>query len=52
MSPASGEVASSLYGAFRLARFDPSGLNYFNISLNGFWNSFSPRSSSRPCSGC
>lgn len=40
MSPASGEVASSLYGAFRLARFDPSGLNYFNISLNGFWNSF------------
>jgi len=40
MSPSSGEVASSLFGAYRLARFDPEGLKYFNLSLAGFWNSF------------
>jgi len=40
MSPSSKELASSLYGAYRLARFDAAGLNYFNISVTGLWNSF------------
>jgi hypothetical protein len=34
------EVMSSLYGAYRLACFDENGLNYFNISVEGFWRSF------------
>ncbi len=34
------EVFSSLYGAYRLAWFDASGMNYFNISVEGFWRSF------------
>lgn len=40
MSPSSKELASSLYGAYRLARFDPAGLNFFNVSVSGCRNSF------------
>lgn len=34
------EAVSALYGAFRLARFDRSGLAYFDASVDGFWKSF------------
>lgn len=34
------EVLSSLYGAYRLAWFDQSGMGYFNITTEGFWRSF------------
>jgi len=34
------EIWSSIYGAFRLAFFDASGLNHLNISVEGFWRSF------------
>lgn len=34
------EVVVSLYGAYRLARVDPTGLSYFNDSIEGFWRSF------------
>ena len=35
------ESALSLYGAFRLARFDPRGMHCFNTAPSGFWRSFS-----------
>ena len=35
-----GEAVRSLYGAYRLARFDADGLKYFNPTLSGFWRSF------------
>ncbi len=35
------EVVYSLYGAWRLARLDRGGLQYFDASLEGFWRSFS-----------
>lgn len=34
------EIFSSLYGAYRLALFDENGMNYFNLSVEGFWRSF------------
>ena len=34
------EVAQALYGAWRLARFDASGLDQFNNTVEGFWRSF------------
>lgn len=34
------EVASSLYGALRLARLDAGGMAFFNRSAAGFWRSF------------
>lgn len=34
------EIARSLHGAWRLARFDPNGMNYFDLSIGGFWRSF------------
>lgn len=34
------EAATSLYGAYRLARFDARGMTYFETSLGGFWRSF------------
>ncbi len=34
------EVVGSLYGAWRLARFDPGGLGFLNDSATGFWRSF------------
>jgi hypothetical protein len=34
------EVLSALYGAYRLAWFDSSGMTYFNLTVEGFWRSF------------
>jgi hypothetical protein len=34
------EVLSALYGAYRLAWFDVSGMTYFNLTVEGFWRSF------------
>lgn len=34
------EVVGSLYGAYRLARADAGGLQFFNDSIEGFWRSF------------
>ena len=34
------EVFRALYGAYRLARLDPGGLRYFDITDRGFWRSF------------
>ena len=34
------EILASLYGAWRLACFDENGMNYFNISFEGFMRSF------------
>ncbi len=39
MSPL-GLAARALYGAYRLARFDTAGLQYFDITALGFWHSF------------
>jgi hypothetical protein len=38
--PGRAEVWSGLYGAYRLAFFDPSGMKYFNLTIEGFWRSF------------
>lgn len=34
------EVLSALYGAYRLAWFDASGMTHFNLTVDGFWRSF------------
>lgn len=34
------EVVYALYGAYRLCRFDPQGLAYFDATPGGFWRSF------------
>jgi hypothetical protein len=34
------EVASGLYGAWRLARGDVGGIGYINATRDGFWHSF------------
>ncbi|MEO5337811.1 MAG: hypothetical protein H7841_13100 [Magnetospirillum sp. WYHS-4] len=34
------EVVRSLYGAWRLAQMDASGMAWFDTSLGGFWRSF------------
>ncbi len=34
------EVLESLYGAWRLAFLDRSGMKHFNLSFEGFWRSF------------
>ncbi len=38
--PSAREAVLSLYGAYRLARFDARGLTYFVTSFEGFWRSF------------
>ena len=38
--PAWSEISSSLYGVWRLARMDRGGMNYLNLSTDGFWRSF------------
>lgn len=38
--PSLNETVASLYGAWRLARFDPRGLTCFNATPAGFWRSF------------
>ncbi|MEM7043705.1 MAG: hypothetical protein AAF543_12915 [Pseudomonadota bacterium] len=40
MMPDRQEIFASLYGAWRLACFDESGMSHFNISVEGFWRSF------------
>lgn len=35
-----GEIASGIYGAWRLARGDVGGIGYFNATKQGFWRSF------------
>jgi hypothetical protein len=40
MIPDQAEVVRSLYGAWRLAWLDPSGMGQFNLSVEGFWRSF------------
>ena len=34
------EITRSIHGAWRIARFDPDALAYFNVTLDGFWRSF------------
>ena len=34
------ETVTSLYGAYRLARFDAGGMAYFDATHGGFWRSF------------
>jgi hypothetical protein len=34
------EVLSGLFGAYRLAWFDASGMAHFNLTVEGFWHSF------------
>ena len=38
--PTLPETYRALYGAYRLARFDPSGMNWFDATIRGFWGSF------------
>ncbi|MBT3396101.1 MAG: hypothetical protein HOB82_06610 [Alphaproteobacteria bacterium] len=38
--PDTREILASIQGAYLLARFDASGMNFFNISNDGFWRSF------------
>ncbi len=38
--PSAQEAVLSLYGAYRLARFDARGMTYFETSIEGFWRSF------------
>ena len=40
MIPDQAEVVRSIYGAWRLAWLDPSGIGYLNLSVEGFWRSF------------
>lgn len=37
---ASKDIAKSLYGAFLLAKAKKDGMSYFDVSIDGFWNSF------------
>lgn len=34
------EILGALYGAYQLARLEPAGMTYFNLSFDGFWRSF------------
>jgi hypothetical protein len=38
--PRTAEIAYALYGAWRLARLDARGMDYFDRSVEGFWKSF------------
>lgn len=40
MIPSPTEIASSIYGAWRLAHLDKTALQYFNRTVEGFWRSF------------
>ena len=40
MAAALGESARALYGAYRLASLDSSGMNYFRNTRGAFWRSF------------
>ena len=38
--PDQREILAALYGVWRLMRLDPSGMTWFNLSIEGFWRSF------------
>ena len=38
--PGREEINRALFGAYLLARRDPRGMGYFEISVEGFWRSF------------
>ncbi len=38
--PPARDILTALYGAYRLARLDPSGLGFFDATPAGFWRSF------------
>jgi hypothetical protein len=38
--PGLNEIARSVYGAWRLAHFDQSGMYSFQLTIGGFWRSF------------
>jgi hypothetical protein len=40
MIPDQQEVFRSIFGAWRLAWLDRSGMSHFNLSVDGFWRSF------------
>jgi hypothetical protein len=40
MLPTAAEIQRSLQGAFLLARGDPAGMGWFDLSFGGFWRSF------------
>ncbi len=40
MIPDQEEVLRSIFGAYRLAWLDRSGMGFFNLSVEGFWRSF------------
>ncbi len=40
MIPSLAEIQRSVFGAWRLARFDPGGMAFFDLSIPGFWRSF------------
>jgi hypothetical protein len=38
--PSGSPILNALYGAWRLANFDRSGMARFNVTADGFWHSF------------
>ena len=38
--PTRTEIGRSLYGAWRLLLLDPTGVQWFELSIAGFWRSF------------
>lgn len=40
MIPSLREIVTSLYGSWRLAHFDRTGMAYFDKTVDGFWRSF------------
>lgn len=40
MIPSLREIVASLYGSWRLAHFDRTGIAYFDKTVEGFWRSF------------
>ena len=38
--PSQREIINALFGSWRLMRFDADGMNWFDLSIKGFWRSF------------
>ena len=38
--PSRREIIAAMFGAWRLMRFDADGMNWFNLTIDGFWRSF------------
>ena len=38
--PSREEITAALFGSWRLMRFDAAGMNWFNLTIEGFWRSF------------